>query len=1123
MALLVNLKRYSFWLTLGCVGLFIVSGCDDTVFPPGPAPQPAPPPDPVDPGTTERPKGQTDFTSADGNNGQTTQRNEDEDMALGAPDAEASPEMDSDEAGSGAGGGEDRSVEEGDIYRVLESKHIANLNSYRGLQIIDFDDVESPKIIGRLQISGSPVEMYVAGSRVFVLLNNWYGYCGNLYQMDVESLQGGVVISVDISDPTDPVLTDQVFIPGNIKTSRMTFGENANALYVISSHYDYWEVEGQSQWETRTHVASFDVTSGSLIEKESIDLGGYVQDIQATTEALLVSRQHWDDYSSYYSRISVVDISDPHGSMIEGGEVSVAGWVNNQFNMDLYKGILRIVSTDSWGSTDTNHLQTFDARDIGNLTEIDHVTFGDNESLFATHFVGNKAFFVTYLRTDPFHAFYIDDDGQARQMSEFIISGWNDFFRPVLDDTRLVGIGMNDEEGRTMAVSLYDITDLSNPDPLVSRSEVEASYSWSEASWDHRAFSIVENAVQVNNSEGTLETGLVLLPFTGWDDDYNSYLAGVQIFTFSKDTLTRRGLMIHGTPVRRGFLAEANTTANLSDSELSFFDVSDPDQPGELGRVELAPNFTEVLIFGDYVARVKNSSDDYYGWWGSDIDLPPATIEVVPRSEHPDTSQVVAQIEIPSNAQVRQSGDLLVALTTNYTYKESGDGEYESQVRVYDFSNPRQPYLAGSLTTDRPLGGYGYHDWWYGSSGIGMEDCWDCGYGYGYSSPQDSVANIESGLVFLQRHTENEFLGNEEYCYTYATEYEDCDLVATTVDPEGATDSSSSDDGLSSANSCWYYSGSITCRSLAGAEPNCSGEIQKCAESESSGWECQSIDEESIPTETNCYEYETYRYWQRFSLDVLDLRDPTEPVMAQNIVLPTEEEGVSMLADGSDIWLTFKEPAAVNDDSRQYVRYFIRRIGLQDPQVPVLGKSINVPGELLAINDSTIYTRDNLWGDEIIETSIAKLQLHNGLAYLQAIRVFVNQVVEAVVLDGQDRVLVSHRQAWQAYENETEENLQQLTVLDVASEDLAILAEVDVDSWASLKDARAGRALFQVSGGLLVFNLDDPALPYPQAFFATRGWPQDILVADRDIIFAAGRFGIYAFDLDTFNLLDLQQ
>ena len=76
----------------------------------------------------------------------------------------------------------------------------------------------------------------------------------------------------------------------------------------------------------------------------------------------------------------------------------------------------------------------------------------------------NKAFFVTYLRQDPFHVFTIDDAGQCEEHNEFIVSGWNDFFRAVSDDTRLIGIGRNDENRTSnLAVSLYDITDVANP------------------------------------------------------------------------------------------------------------------------------------------------------------------------------------------------------------------------------------------------------------------------------------------------------------------------------------------------------------------------------------------------------------------------------------------------------------------------------------------------------------------------------------------------------------------------------------------------------------------------------------------------------------------------------------
>ena len=73
--------------------------------------------------------------------------------------------------------------------------------------------------------------------------------------------------------------------------------------------------------------------------------------------------------------------------------------------------------------------------------------------------------------------------------------------------------------------------------------------------------------------------------------------------------------------------------------------------------------------------------------------------------------------------------------------------------------------------------------------------------------------------------------------------------------------------------------------------------------------------------------------------------------------------------------------------------------------------------------------------------------------------------------------------------------------------------------WAELRQALSGRALFQASGGLLVFNLDDPTAPYAQTYVPVIGWPGRILVDRRQILIAAGPYGIYDFGLDDFNLL----
>jgi hypothetical protein len=895
-------------------------------------------------------------------------------------------------------------VEEGDIYRVLPGGRILNLNAYRGLQVIDVNDVDRPRIIGGLRVSGSPVELYVVGTTAFVLLNNWRAYYGSRDDIEVRAHDGGLVLAVDLGDPTAPVEKDRAVIRGYIHGSRLTRAGARAALYAATGEAAL-SAEG-----SRTLVHSFEVSDGTLVPRATLDLGASTPSaVQATPEALLVARIDWAS-STARSQVSIIDIRDPGGAMVAGGQVTADGMVQKQFNMDLYKGVLRVVSSYAGRNT----VETWNVANLAQPVPVDRESFGANESLFATLFLGNKAFFVTFLRIDPFHAFAIDDSGAISQESEFEVSGWNDFFRAVAGETRLIGIGMDDQTTRSAAVSLYDITNLSNPSPLVSRAAVEAGSTWSEASFDHRAFSVLENAVDVPGPGGARERGLVLLPFSGWDGE--RYTSAVQIFTFSSDTLTRRGLMEHGSPVRRSFLAADSTTANLSEEKLGLYGLADPDQPERLGELELAPSYTRLFLYGSHAARVKNSSTYYYGWWGPRSELPDALVEIVPRDADPDQAQPVASFAIPSSAAVHQVGNLFVTLTQRLVDRTE-TYSYETQVDVYDLSAPTSPALVGSLTTDRLQPGYYVQPY--------CPMCLDAlVFRPIFRAPiSASVGVIPGGIAFLQ------------------TSY-----------------------------------GQLT------------------------------------PT---------------YTLDVLDLTRPASPLLAPAIELGADGSfGFSLLTDGSDAWLSFVRAAAVEGDARAYQQRFIQRYHLSNPSKPRADGPINVPGELIAIEGTSLYTRDTVWGKSIAETAIARLLLHSGLATLKAKHVFEDQFVENVLLDGAGQVLVSHRGQGVVYPYPEYAirpgypyyvSAQELSVLEAL--DLEVLANIEVDAYARLRHAQAGRALFEVSGGVLVFNLDEPTRPFPQAFFTTLGFPEQILVDAGRILIPAGRYGIYSFDLDASNLL----
>ncbi|MCP4736134.1 MAG: hypothetical protein GY873_18275, partial [Bosea sp.] len=223
------------------------------------------------PGVTTPPTGDSEFISADGREGQDAGESNEADTGAGMAEED---------------GGAERTVEEGDIYRVLADGLLLNLNSYRGLQVIDLNDPADPEVLGRAQISGYPVEMYVVGDRAYILMNNWRGYYGWDNGVDsladdvrVEQRYGGVVAVADISDPAAPRLLRHEFVPGNISTSRLTREGDAAALYVAAAGYGHFEDEaGEMVWETRTYVRSFDLQGGGLEPVSEQNLGGYVSD-----------------------------------------------------------------------------------------------------------------------------------------------------------------------------------------------------------------------------------------------------------------------------------------------------------------------------------------------------------------------------------------------------------------------------------------------------------------------------------------------------------------------------------------------------------------------------------------------------------------------------------------------------------------------------------------------------------------------------------------------------------------------------------------------------------------------------------------------------------------------------
>src|SRR5262249_14134350 len=138
-------------------------------------------------------------------------------------------------------------------------------------------------------------------------------------------------------------------------------------------------------------------------------------------------------------------------------------------------------------------------------------------------FDSNRVYVVTFFQIDPLWVVDFSDPKAPRIAGSVAVPGWSTYIEPL--GNRLVTMGV---ESNQIAVSLFDVTDDSAP-ALLSRVKLGATYSWSEANYDEKAFTVLPDA------------GLVLVPFSS--DSTSGYTSALQLLDYATNTLTARGLV----------------------------------------------------------------------------------------------------------------------------------------------------------------------------------------------------------------------------------------------------------------------------------------------------------------------------------------------------------------------------------------------------------------------------------------------------------------------------------------------------------------------------------------------------------------------------------------------------
>lgn len=519
----------------------------------------------------------------------------------GADSGAAAPSAEPDTADRSTGAAE-RAIAEADIIQV-QGDLLYALSAYTGLTIVDISDPSDLGVVGTYRSSATPFEMYLRDGLLYVMYNGYYTYevddAGNWTWQQTARMQ-----ALDVSDPSDVVLAGDAEVPGSISDSRMV----GDVIYLVTNQNGYcWRCDDNPT----TRVASFAVGNFRKIDEVAFEdqQGWGPRSITVTTDRVYVAEgDSWDRRDAATGEITVVDIGDPGGDLFIGDVITTAGPVTSRWQMSEYGGVLRVISQPGgWGSVGIPEVETFTVVSSSEVNPLASLTIAlpENETLRSVRFDGVRAYAITQevvVRSDPLFTFDLSDPAHPVQVGELAIPGWVYHMEPRGDRIYALGYDEDDETwGRGMTVSIFDVSDLANPQML---DRVIFGGDWTNAAEDqdriHKAFNIL------------LDQNLILVPYSGGEYDEEDcsyeYLSGIQIVDVTGDDLTLRGVAPQIGRARRALMHEG-TLFGITDNSVQSFDISDRDAPLSLDNIDVARNISSVHVAGDELVRFGND------WW----------------------------------------------------------------------------------------------------------------------------------------------------------------------------------------------------------------------------------------------------------------------------------------------------------------------------------------------------------------------------------------------------------------------------------------------------------------------------------------------------------------------------
>ncbi|MFH1016620.1 MAG: beta-propeller domain-containing protein [Pseudomonadota bacterium] len=352
-------------------------------------------------------------------------------------------------------------------------------------------------------------------------------------------------------------------------------------------------------------VVSADISDPSKEPKGQCILADGASTIYASPENLFVASWGWKD-----TPIHQFALKDRDERPRYVGTALVPGTILNQFSLDESNGYLRVathldnyeasigitvpplpapppvvVSLRSFTEIWTNQLSVFRLTEGNPILAATLGDLGKGEKIYATRFLGDKGFVVTFKKTDPLYAIDLSNPEHPVLRGELKIPGYSSYLHP-MQDGYLLGVGKDAEAAdesadfawyQGMALSIFDVRDMDHP-ALVQKIGIGSRGTQSEALSTQKAFRYDP------------ATGLVIFPIDVFEGASGQSDWGTHTFS---------GFHIYSVSIASGFELVGRSAFQTMTCEYCWYSTS--------GRAFVHDGSIALVGGGEVVTRAASS------------------------------------------------------------------------------------------------------------------------------------------------------------------------------------------------------------------------------------------------------------------------------------------------------------------------------------------------------------------------------------------------------------------------------------------------------------------------------------------------------------------------------------